>query len=263
MIRESSGGRRRSGDVRGSRAARQPARPLAAVAQRRRRVGCCALALSVSLLLALALTSSPASARTIQRGHVFSFSFSEPGPAQGQLQHPAGVAVDNETGEVFVADRNDGRLEEFTPHYNGKGELIEEEYKGKCRVAYPEDVAVDNSASSPSKGDVYVVGSNKEGLESIKEEEPPEGFWVYKCKPGEEKPIAKLKEFKTKTPVVEEELEEIKGIAVDKSGDLLVSQDEKIYKFDDQEKNKGRRSAAEPHSNDGSRRNGARPRRRL
>jgi DNA-binding beta-propeller fold protein YncE len=232
-----SGDSRRPEDVRDLRAGLHPAHAPAPLADLAGRLACLSLALLAALLSALALASAPALALT-QRGHVFSFSFGASGRGEGQFQHPSGIAVNNLTGDVYVADRNDNRVEEFKPVLNPTGELTGEKYVGAFTVPYPVGLAVDNSteATDPSKGDVYVVGANGEE----KKEAKPEGFWVYKFSAGGEA-ITKLKKIKIKEgkETFEEELEEIKGVAVDPGGSLFVSQEEEIYRFDNQEKNKG------------------------
>ena len=114
----------------------------------------------------------------VARGHVFGFSFAGAGGGAGELSGPAGVAVNEATGDVYVVDRANNRVERFGPN----GEFIaawgwgvkdgKEEYEicesgcqagiagdGKGQFDSPEAIAVDNStsASDPSRGDVYVV----------------------------------------------------------------------------------------------------------
>lgn len=208
-----SGDSPRPEDVCGLRPSAHRAHAPGALADLAGRPACRSLVLVAVLLSALALASAPALALT-QRGHVFSFSFGAPGRGEEQFQDPSGVAVNNLTGEVYVADRNDNRVEEFKPVLNGKGELVGEKQVGEFTVPYPVDIAVDNSAeaSDPSKGDVYVVGA----ISEEKKEPAPEAFWVYKFKEGG-KAITKFKKFTIEVKGVvsfEKELEEIKGVAV-------------------------------------------------
>ncbi len=113
-----------------------------------------------------------------QRGHTFKLSFAGPGAGAGQLSEPAGVAIDEASGDVYVVDRANNRLERF----DVDGHFIAawgfgvtdgaKQYEvcettcgagipgsGKGQFHSPEAVAVDNSTSpsDPSKGDVYVV----------------------------------------------------------------------------------------------------------
>jgi DNA-binding beta-propeller fold protein YncE len=150
-----------------------------------------------SILLGTALLSSAAPAMAA-RGHVFSASFGEPcspAPAPcgpGQLDEPAGVAVNETTGDVYVVDKGDNRVERFSSagtylgQFDGSGsfevEGTEETDEGAPTGQFlePESIAVDNScqlhkpeplteattptcgASDPSDGEVYVadVGHN-------------------------------------------------------------------------------------------------------
>jgi hypothetical protein len=72
------------------------------------------LSLPALLLASLALTAAPALANV----HAFSKTFGEPctttpcGP--GQFNEPAGVAVNDTTGNVYVIDKGDKRVEEFS-----------------------------------------------------------------------------------------------------------------------------------------------------
>jgi hypothetical protein len=95
------------------------------------------------LLTAALLTAAPAGARIIRP--VSSFT---PVGVEG----PHGVAVDQATGDLFVAGEGSHNVVEFsaggTPFVSFVSPVFEEE---------PEDVAVDNS-SGASKGDVYVAG---------------------------------------------------------------------------------------------------------
>ncbi len=198
------------------------------------------LLLSLGALLAtLLLTSTPASALE-QRGHVFdpSLSFGAPGKVEGQFKHPSGIAVQSSTGDFYVADRGNNRVEEFEPTLNSEGKPT---FVREFKVPYPLYVAVDNSteASDPSKGDVYVVGTKAED----KNEPEPTEFIIYKFGPSGE-PITKLTKIKLKgaqeSEDFETELEAIKGIAVNStSGTLFVYQEEEIFTFNNEPKNKG------------------------
>jgi DNA-binding beta-propeller fold protein YncE len=140
------------------------------------------LASALSLLLsAAALWCAPAQALT-QRGHVFDFSFGGDGSGAGQLSAPDGIAVDETTGDVYVVDRANQRIDRF----GANGEFIaawgwgvqngQKEFEiceasceagiagaGKGQLSSPEAIAVDNSTSpaDPSKGDVYVVADGR------------------------------------------------------------------------------------------------------
>ncbi len=115
----------------------------------------------------LAVVPAPASA-----AHAFLSSFGAPGVEAGQLSSPAAVAANQETGDVYVADRGNHRVDEFTAsgtfvmafgaNVGGLGvdtcTLICEAGTAGAEPGEfeaPAFIAVDNS-SGPSKGDVYV-----------------------------------------------------------------------------------------------------------
>ena len=136
-----------------------------------------------------------------ERGHVFGFAFAGEGSGEGELSDPAGVAVSDAKGEVYVVDRGNNRVVQF----NRAGEFVSawgfgvrdgaREYEvclrgegcqagladpGRSREHFgirrgellsPEGVAVDNSqdAGDGSRGDVYVVA-----------DVVPEASYVYK-----------------------------------------------------------------------------------
>jgi DNA-binding beta-propeller fold protein YncE len=195
-------------------------------APRRRVPGRCALALCASVC-ALALWSPPALA-LIHRGHVFGFTFE--GTGEHRLDDPGGVAVNEETGEVYVVDRGNERVERFKP--NGAGHYV---FASEFDVAEPEAIAVDNSLGSPSHGDVYVVGAQKAPK---KDEEPELRNFIYKFT-GAGVKIYKKSEFQT-TGGEPYALEDISGVSVDANGTLWVYWEEEgdISGFTDDEKNK-------------------------
>ena len=133
------------------------------------------------LVGALALWCASAQALAA-RGHVFGFSFGGVGTGAGELSDPAGVAVSEATGDVYVVDHANNRIERFA----GSGRFIaawgwgvkdgSKEYEicesgcqaglagsSKGQLDSPQEIAVDNStsASDPSKGDVYVVADGR------------------------------------------------------------------------------------------------------
>jgi DNA-binding beta-propeller fold protein YncE len=122
------------------------------------------------------------------RGHQFERAFSGPcavEPCEGTLKEPAGVAINEETGDVYVVDRGANRVVRFDAtgvyqaEFNGSGTLLGEGVAAggggnageieTGRFSSPEGIAVDNSCSlrklaeplckqeDPSNGDVYVV----------------------------------------------------------------------------------------------------------
>jgi DNA-binding beta-propeller fold protein YncE len=102
----------------------------------------------LAALCALAVAATPALATT---GHRYVGQFGGPGSAAGSFSGPAGVAVQQSTGDVYVADQSNNRVQKFS----AGGELILA-FNGSATPAGsfsgPTGVAVD-----PSSGDVYVT----------------------------------------------------------------------------------------------------------
>jgi len=127
----------------------------------------------------LLVVSVPAYALS-QRGHAFSSSFAGAGTGAGRVLHPAGVAVSEAGGDVYVVDAGNDRVERF----GAGGEFIaawgwgvsdgKAEYEvctsgckagiageGEGQLDAADAVAVDNSLNpeDPSRGDVYVLAN--------------------------------------------------------------------------------------------------------
>jgi hypothetical protein len=169
------------------------------------------LALLLCVALVAALSQSSSALALGQRGHLFSFRF-------GSFSDPAGIAVNDTSGDVYVSDDKRKRVDEFEPVTSG-GELVGETESKLWEVdtiASPEAVAVDNSGegTDPSAGDIYVVSNEKTIYKLNLEGKQIE---VLKTPGGE----ASAKKFAS-----------IKGVAVNRAGDLFVYQEDgKIYKF--------------------------------
>ncbi len=109
-------------------------------------------------LLACLLAAAPALAAgsaTGQREHVFSSSFSTNvnGASNKKPSSPGAIAVNDTTGDVYVVEESKDAIDQFAPGAGGKMELV------RAFAATPANVdaiAVDNSPTSPSFGDVYV-----------------------------------------------------------------------------------------------------------
>jgi DNA-binding beta-propeller fold protein YncE len=163
-------------------------RPHALSGRGRRRIATApgrALAFGGLVLAATLLWCAPALALS-QRGHVFSFAFGQKGSGAGQLSSPSGVAVNESSGDVYVVDSANNRVDRFDASGafisawgwgvsdgkaefevctttcqagiagTGEGQLdVPEEAEAQQRLAL--GIAVDNSSGSPSAGDVYVV----------------------------------------------------------------------------------------------------------
>jgi hypothetical protein len=100
--------------------------------------------LAMTLLL---LNAAPSRAAQI---HAFSSSF---GAGELNLAANSGVAVNEETGNLYVADTGNDRIAEYTP----AGAPTANSFPN---IASPVFIAVDNSLGS-SRGDVYVATSTK------------------------------------------------------------------------------------------------------
>src|SRR2546429_6025765 len=100
------------------------------------------------VLAAILLWSAPASSLS-QRGHEFAFSFGE------ELPGPSAVAVDEHRsaaeGNVYVALAGGERVERYK--CTTVGCELDPTFKPKIK-GEPEYIAVDNSSTSPSKGDL-------------------------------------------------------------------------------------------------------------
>jgi hypothetical protein len=170
------------------------------------RLKCCVPALLFAVVGLLSFTVAPAVAGTV---HTLSGTFT--GSGASALSEPAGVAVNDETGDVYVVDKGHDRVEEF----NSTGTAVLAEFNGSIAptgaLSDPEEIAVDNSTNplDPSAGDVYVTdtghsvidkfsssgtylgqittgkgGASFEGLNGVAVD--PEGrVWVYQSGGGE------------------------------------------------------------------------------
>jgi NHL repeat/WD40-like Beta Propeller Repeat len=132
----------------------------------------------------LAFGGAPALAA---RGHEFVGHFGEPCSSEpcgnGQLKEPSGVAVNEASGDAYVVDKGNNRVERFSStgsylgQFDGSGTF---EVEGKVdtgtpagggglpgevptgKFSEPSGIAIDNSTNplDPSSGDVYVVDTH-------------------------------------------------------------------------------------------------------
>jgi DNA-binding beta-propeller fold protein YncE len=148
------------------------------VSKLRRRLGLLICVTAVSSVAAGVLARVPAASAFSQRGHTFAFSFAGKGEGAGLLSRPEGVAVNEASGDVYVVDAANERVERFS----SSGEFIgawgwgvgdgKSEYEictssckagiageGEGQMDSPTAIAVDNATSSedPSREDVYVL----------------------------------------------------------------------------------------------------------
>jgi len=112
-----------------------------------------AFAASIAVASLLVFAASAAAAAEIP--------FCTPGSGTGQCNNPRGVAVDSETGHVYVADRGNARVDVFESDGTSLGLF------GAGELTSPTWLAVDNVATSASRHDVYV--SNEFTVKKYKE----------------------------------------------------------------------------------------------
>jgi hypothetical protein len=165
---------------------------------------------------ALVFSSAPAVALRV---HSSSSSFGEAGAGDGQLSSPGWLAVNDSTGDVYVVDRGNLRVEEFSSagaylsQFNGSASPSGAFSPGGGRPpAHSIDspppeavVAVDNSTdpSDPSAGDVYVLDPGHNVIDKF----TANGVYVSQLPFGNEGG----------------KQESIHGLAVDQTGQLRVS----------------------------------------
>jgi hypothetical protein len=118
----------------------------------------------------MALAATPAVAF---RGHVFGSTFGAEGSGDGRFKEPSDVAVSEATGQVYVLDQGNGRVERFSSTGAYEAQFSGSETPAKAfafgTVALTGGIAVDNSCyfkklsgaacstADPSNGDVYVT----------------------------------------------------------------------------------------------------------
>jgi hypothetical protein len=115
----------------------------------------------------LVLTGGSAFAAT---EHVYKSTFGEAGAEPGKFSDPAGIAVNDKTGDLYVVDKGNNRVERFSSigaylgQFNGSGSYEVEGGKVEtdlltppAPLSSPESIAIDNDPASPSYQDVYVA----------------------------------------------------------------------------------------------------------
>jgi NHL repeat len=205
-------------------------------------LGRAATAVLVTLGL-MALASAPAWAGNGYE--TASGSFGEPCSSSpcddGQFNGPTGIAVNDETGDVYVVDTGDGRVEwfnstgsSFEGQFDGSGSF---EVKGKKetgtasptgKLLEPEGIAVDNDPASPSHGDIYVADVGHDVVDEFSATGAYEGqIRGGKCENEGEMP-----------PCSGSTLVPFSGqlnVATDSSGNLWIYEwaTSRVYEFDD------------------------------
>jgi DNA-binding beta-propeller fold protein YncE len=155
-----------------------------------------------SSLAALILLCSASAALALDE-HAPAGAFGEAGSAGGQFSEPGGVAVNDATHDVYVVDRGNNRVEQFS----ADGVTVLGEFDGSGSPAgvfsAPEGIAVDNSESplDTSAGDVYVVDTGHKVIDKL----GPTGTFEGELTATEAGPF-----------------EELEGVAVDSTGTVWV-----------------------------------------
>jgi NHL repeat len=101
------------------------------------------LIVSITAIVGTLILASFAASASAGEVHVFTKSF---GKGELALAAHSGIAVDLETGEVYVADTNNGRIAKFTASGTPDGSIV--------GVTSPTFIAIDNSTALA--GDTYV-----------------------------------------------------------------------------------------------------------
>jgi hypothetical protein len=112
---------------------------------------------SLALLLILALAATPASAITTRPP--LSFSPIDGSGTGVTLHNPSGIAIDETSGNVFLNDGGSGNVTDIFGAEGGTPAGVASPYQvtGSVFNNEPSGVAIDNSATSPSKGALYVT----------------------------------------------------------------------------------------------------------
>ncbi len=111
----------------------------------------------LALLSGVLVLSPSANAAT----PVYQSQFGTAGSANGQFDTPGQIAVDPNTGDVYVADTNNNRIEEFDAAGNYLSQFGSLG-SGNGQFEAPLAVAVD-----PSNGDVYVADTNNDRVQEF------------------------------------------------------------------------------------------------
>ena len=151
-----------------------------------------------SFVLIVAVLALGASSALAGEVHKFSKSF---GAGELSLGSQSNLAINQESGEVYVADTGNSRIAKFTAAGVADGTL--------ATITEPTFIAVDNSGGS-SKGDVYVVNAADNSITKLDALGLPVSGWGTAGSLGG--------------------LGAIAGIAVDSSGDLWAYNTEAIMR---------------------------------
>jgi DNA-binding beta-propeller fold protein YncE len=193
------------------------------------------LALALVVVASLFGSAQPAAALSA-RGHTFLGSFGAPGGAAGRLNQPRGVAVNEATGDIYVVDAGNSRIDRFGANdgfieawgwgvLDGKKEL--ERCTTECRPGLagpgkfqfdePNEIVIDNSrdGEDPSTGDVYVEARTSAEHQAV------------------DKFTAEGTPVDTMTSAHSEKFEELDGVAVAPDGTLWIANEGDLFVYDD------------------------------
>ncbi len=222
------------------------------------------------------------------RGHVFAREFGSPGSGPGQLKEPDGVAVNEATEVVYVAEKGNNRVQMFDPNngqtvgeFNGSGKLKNvkgEEFEGKPaggggqpgeeptgEFSGPTLIAVDNSCEQ------HKPKLTKTSTPKTCEEEYPSNGDVYVIDAGH-KVVDKYtatgeyvgqinqKTLGIELRPVQATGEGLLGVSVEADGDVLVSVNlpeaeaakEGVYRVSNAERNDVLPSPGDPTGSTGT-----------
>jgi NHL repeat-containing protein len=161
--------------------------------------------------LVLAFTSAPALAVT---------QFGGTGSGNGQFSAPAGVAIEQSSGDVYVVDSGNARVQKFDSAGNYLSQFDGSSTPAKSfSFVSSSDIAVDNSSNplDPSAGDVYVVDSGHNVIDKFS----PLGVYIGQIAEAGGEPFFG-----------------ITAVTVDTNGGVWVYDEEsKVDRFDDEESN--------------------------
>ncbi len=159
----------------------------------------------------LMLTAAPALATEHWRV-LGSFGLAPADPAP--LSDPAGLAVNQSTGNVYVVDKGNDRVEWFDSAGKYEGQFNGGATPAKA-FSEAEGVAVDNDPRSPSFGDVYVIDEGHSVVDKFGASGAYLGQLTGACeKDGESPPQCSNSKF---VPFIE-----LDGVAVDANGVVWV-----------------------------------------
>jgi hypothetical protein len=184
------------------------------------------------------------------RGHVLATTFGKAGSGNGELNGPSGVAVNEATHDVYVVDKGNDRVENFTAagsylgQFNGSGKFEfegrKEEGTGPPTGAFssPDSIAVDDActikkltgskcaAADPSSGDVYVVDTAHEVIDKF----DAEGAYLGQITGTVCLDTSGCKANSFSAPVAylaTEPFEELEAVAVDAAGSAWIFEERK------------------------------------